>query len=78
MKEVYFYTRPRCPLCEEAEAVLKLVREDASFQLYERNIDDKDEWMEKYGLMIPVVEIDGKVVQYGHIDYPTIKLAVDA
>ena len=29
-------------------------------------ISNSDDWTEKYGLMIPVVEIDGEEVQYGH------------
>lgn len=77
MKEVYFYTRPQCPLCEEAKRTLELVREEIAFRMYEMNINESDELTEKYGLMIPVIEVDGEIVQYGEVDYPTIRLRLD-
>ncbi|PAQ13574.1 glutaredoxin family protein [Bacillus sp. FJAT-42315] len=72
MKEIIFYTRPQCPLCIEAQTVLQLVREEVSVVVHERNINDRDEWTEKYGLMIPVIEYDNEIIQYGVIDYPTL------
>ena len=41
------------------------------------NINESDELTEKYGLMIPVIEVDGEIVQYGEVDYPTIRLRLD-
>jgi len=69
---VHFYTRPGCHLCEEAKLMLKLVQEDISFEINEVNIEENDELHEKYMLMIPVVEFENKVVQYGQVDYVTI------
>ena len=69
---ITFYTRPNCPLCDEAKLMITLVQEDIPFTLDERNIDERDEWTEKYGLMIPVVELDGEIVQYGQVDYVTL------
>ena len=42
------------------------------FHLEEIDIEESDELTEKYGLMIPVVEIDGEEVQFGQIDKYTI------
>ncbi|KAB7704187.1 glutaredoxin family protein [Bacillus aerolatus] len=78
MKEVYFYTRAQCPLCVEAKTVLGLVQEDVPFQLHEINIDESDELTEKYGLMIPVIECNGEVIQFGNVDYPTVKLKLES
>ena len=36
------------------------------------NIEDDDELHTKYMLMIPVVEKDGVVIQYGQLDYVTL------
>ncbi|CAM5199166.1 hypothetical protein UACE39S_05754 [Ureibacillus acetophenoni] len=69
---VKFYSRPNCSLCEEGLATLKLVQEDIPFQIEVVNIEDSDELHEKYMLMIPVVEKDGKVIQSGIIDYVTL------
>ncbi|HEY9577428.1 MAG TPA: glutaredoxin family protein [Pseudobacillus sp.] len=78
MKEVYFYTRAQCSLCEEAKRTLELVQEETPFHIYEINIDESDELTEKYGLMIPVVEMNGDIIQFGHVDYPTIKMKLDS
>lgn len=67
-----FYTRPGCHLCEEARLMLKLVQEDVSFEIKEINIEQNDKLHEKYMLMIPVVELEGNVIQYGQVDYATI------
>ncbi|OMP68249.1 glutaredoxin family protein [Domibacillus epiphyticus] len=70
--DVYFYTRPNCHLCEEAKIVMDMVKEEIDMMLQERNIDGCDEWTERYGLMIPVVEYNGEILQYGHIDYVSV------
>lgn len=69
---VNFYTRPGCHLCEDARLMLKLVQEDVSFEINEMNIEEDDALHEKYMLMIPVVEFEGEIIQYGQVDYATI------
>ena len=69
---VNFYTRPGCHLCEEARLMLKLVQEDVSLEINEMNIEEDDALHEKYMLMIPVVEFEGEIIQYGQVDYATI------
>ncbi|KAF0818873.1 glutaredoxin family protein [Bacillus sp. ZZV12-4809] len=70
--ELVFYTRSRCPLCDKAKRVLAQLKKEYDFKLIEKDIDESDELTEKYGLMIPVVEIDGHEVQFGHIDPITV------
>ena len=65
---VKLYTRNGCHLCEKAEAVLMELKEKWDFEYVEADIDKSDELTEKYGLMIPVVEINGEEVQFGQID----------
>ena len=69
---VNFYTRPGCHLCEEARLMLKLVQEDIKFEIVETNIEEDEELHEKYMLMIPVVEFEDEIIQYGNVDYVTI------
>lgn len=69
---VHYYTRKNCSLCEEGKLMLELAQEDHGFEIEERDIDTSDEWTEKYGLMIPVVEVDGEIIQAGNIDFVTI------
>ncbi|MCP3741578.1 glutaredoxin family protein [Rossellomorea sp. BNER] len=73
MRTVIFYTRKQCPLCVEAKQMLTLIQEDIPYKLVEKDIDGDDDLTEQFGLMIPVVQIDDEIVQYGQIDYFTIR-----
>ena len=70
--KINYYSRPNCSLCEEGLLILNLLKEDSEFDLKIINIEENDELHEKYMLMIPVVEKDGKVIQYGRLDYFTL------
>jgi glutaredoxin len=63
-----FYTRKKCPLCDKAKAVIEEIEKEYDFYYIEKDIDESDELTEKYGIMIPVVEIDGEEVEYGHVN----------
>ncbi|MGE7987195.1 glutaredoxin family protein [Lysinibacillus fusiformis] len=69
---VQFFSRANCPLCVEGLQTLKLVQEDVTFDIEIVNIEEDDYIHEKYMLMIPVVEKDGVIIQYGNLDYPTL------
>ncbi|WP_075619835.1 glutaredoxin family protein [Paenisporosarcina indica] len=69
---VQFYSRPNCPLCEEASLMLRMVEEDVPLEIETINIEDDDTIHEKYMLRIPVIISEGKVIQEGRIDYPTL------
>ncbi|MFK4997276.1 glutaredoxin family protein [Bacillus sp. N9] len=68
---INFYTRHQCQLCKDALLLLSLIQVDIPFQIKEINIDESDELTEKYGVMIPVVEMNGEIIQSGVID-PTV------
>lgn len=67
-----FFSRANCGLCVEGLHTLKLVQEDLDFNLEIINIEEDESIHEKYMLMIPVVEKDGQVIQYGNLDYATL------
>lgn len=75
---IHFYTRPGCHLCDEARLMIGLVQEDFQLEVLEHNIEMDDELHEKYMLMIPVIEKDGKVLLYGNIDYVSLVEALDS
>ncbi|MEY9973880.1 glutaredoxin [Lysinibacillus sp. RC46] len=70
--DVKFFSRDNCGLCVEGLHTLKLVQEDIDFDLEIINIEEDESIHEKYMLMIPVVEKDGQVIQYGNLDYATL------
>ncbi|TMU84394.1 glutaredoxin family protein [Bacillus sp. BHET2] len=72
MNSVIFYTRTQCGLCEDAKITLKLLQGELGFEITEIDIDDSDDLTERFGLMIPVVERGGEILQYGQIDYFTL------
>lgn len=73
---IHFYSRPHCALCEEGLRTLKLVQEDANFEIEVINIEQDDALHEKYMLMIPVVVLSDKILQYGLVDYATLFEAI--
>ena len=69
---VKFFSRDNCGLCVDGLLTLKLVQEDINFEIEIINIEEDESIHEKYMLMIPVVEKDGRVIQYGNLDYATL------
>ncbi len=67
-----FFSRDNCGLCVDGLLTLKLVQEDINFDIEIINIEEDESIHEKYMLMIPVVEKDGQVIQYGNLDYATL------
>jgi glutaredoxin len=66
--KITLYTRKRCPLCDKAKNTILEMRENWNFILEEIDIDKSDELTEQYGLMIPVVHIDGVEVAFGVVN----------
>jgi glutaredoxin len=69
---ITFFTREGCHLCEKAKTVIEELRSEIEFEYKECDISQKYEWTEQYGLMIPVIMIDGEIIQFGQIDQTTI------
>jgi glutaredoxin len=65
--EVILYTKEECGLCQKAKKLLQELKTEYVFDLREINIYEDEQLLEKYHLMIPVVEIDGKEVECGII-----------
>lgn len=66
--KITLYTRSRCPLCDKAKGTLLELKQEWDFDLEEIDIHSKDELTELYGLMIPVVQIDGEEVGFGYVN----------
>ena len=69
---IRYYSRKNCALCEKGLQIVRIVQEDVPFQLEIVDIESDQALHEKFMLMIPVVEMNGEIVQYGQIDYPTL------
>ena len=73
---VKYYSRSNCGLCIDGLRTLKLVQEDIAFDIEIIDIEKDDAIHERYMLMIPVVEKEGQVLQYGNLDYATLAEAL--
>ncbi|WP_390291936.1 glutaredoxin family protein [Ureibacillus sp. GCM10028918] len=76
--KVDYFSRPGCSLCEEGLLTLKLLQSDFQLEIEIINIEENEALHEKYMLMIPVVEKDGQILQYGNLDYVTLYEALQA
>jgi glutaredoxin len=65
---ITLYSRVHCHLCEDAKQTLLELKNDWNFILNEVDIEKSDELTEQYGLMIPVVLVDGEEVGFGRIN----------
>lgn len=67
------YSKENCPLCTKAKKVIEELGEEYPIVLNEIDIYKDDELLEKYQIMIPVIEIDGNEVESGIIHKEVIK-----
>ncbi len=66
------FTRRGCRLCDEAEDLLAVLGHAPSII----DVDASPEDAARYGLRVPVLEIDGRVVAEGRFDERTIAEAL--
>ncbi|MEH7223563.1 glutaredoxin family protein [Bacillus sp. JJ1566] len=70
---VTMYSKDNCSLCTKAKKVIEELSEEFPLDLHEIDIYKDDVLLEKYQILIPVVEIDGNEVEYGIIHKETIQ-----
>ena len=56
-----FYTKENCHLCDVALEIVKRAAKKLKFTLETIDITQSDDLMMKYGIEIPVIEIDGNL-----------------
>ena len=71
-----FFTRPQCPLCTEARAVVDVVRARIDFTYEEVDITQAPEWFQEYKWDIPVVHIDGEFAFKHRLDAAELERAL--
>lgn len=73
MKQVVFYSKENCSLCDKGLSVIKEIQQDVPFDYEVVDIYKDDRLLELYQIMIPVVKIDDKVVSYGILEKEVIR-----
>lgn len=76
MVKLTLFSKKDCHLCYIAKKELNDLRKDIIFSSIEVDIEKDRESFEKYKDLIPVIEIDGKVIFSGRIDKDRLKNAL--
>ncbi|MGG3842046.1 glutaredoxin family protein [Anoxybacillus kestanbolensis] len=67
--KIVVYSKENCCLCDEVKDILR----ELQVEWEEVDIYKNEQWLERYQLMIPVIEIDGEMVAYGRIHKDVIR-----
>lgn len=73
---INFYTKVDCLLCKEALALLETLKHLYSFEINICDIHDHDEWLEKYFLLIPVIDINGTILIGDDIEFSRLEQVI--
>jgi hypothetical protein len=57
---VRMYSRTTCGLCDEAREKILALRDELAFGYEEVFVDGNDDLERRYGLRVPVIEVDGQ------------------
>jgi glutaredoxin len=68
MAKVTLYSKPDCPLCDDARRALERVRVNSPFYLEEVDITSRSSLFAEYRERIPVVAIDGREAFEYYVD----------
>ncbi|SFA89531.1 Glutaredoxin-like domain [Lentibacillus halodurans] len=76
MRNIIFYTKENCSLCDQVLSMLELLCHDYPFEIDKLDIYSNDEWLERYQLLIPVVQINDTTLTYEEISYEALERAL--
>ena len=68
MLNVTIYSKKECHLCEIAKEDLEVIRREFDFTLEEVDIEKDTFAYEKFKHLIPVVEVNGKIISSGRVN----------
>ena len=73
---VILYARQGCHLCEAAREVVTVAAAAAGTGWVEVDVDTDPELVARYGELVPVVTVDGVLVDYWRIDPVRLERAI--
>lgn len=77
LPQLEIFSRPGCHLCEQLlEELLPIVRDQLEVKV--RNIETRDDWMEAYATLIPVICFEGREVCHYSLDRAAIQRILGA
>lgn len=73
MSNITIYSKKECHLCDVAKEELEAIRREFDFSFKEVNIETDAVAFEKFKHLIPVVEVDGKIISTGKVNEKRLK-----
>jgi len=73
MVNVTIYSKKECHLCDIAKEELEAIRRDFDFSYNEVDIEKDKLAFEKFKHLIPVVEVDGKIISTYKVNEKKLK-----
>lgn len=73
---VVLLSRPGCHLCDDARVLVERVVDDLGEVFVERDISQDAVALREYGESIPVVFVDGVVIDYWRVSEPRLRAAL--
>jgi glutaredoxin len=73
MAIVTIYSKKECHLCDIAKEELEAMRCDFEISIKEVDIEKDKIGFEKYKYLIPVIEVDGKIISTYKVDIKKMK-----
>jgi glutaredoxin len=73
MANIILYSKKGCHLCEIARERLLEIKKEIPFTLSEVDIEEDEAIFKKYKYLIPVIELDGKVIFNYIVDEAILK-----
>jgi glutaredoxin len=73
VKVLTVYSREDCPLCEELLAELAPFAQTRGIPLQIVDVDSDPVLCRRYGLKVPLVDLSGETVCFGHLDLPALE-----
>ena len=76
MPVLHVFSRAGCHLCDVlVEQLPELVRGRATIKVHD--VDTRQDWCDRYGLRVPVVELDGRCLCEFELDGPAVQRALE-
>lgn len=79
MKEITIYSRTGCHLCEVARSEIERIAREGNVEIFLKEIliDGNQELEREFGLMVPVIHIDGAMHGFGRVEEARLKRALE-
>ena len=72
-----FYTRSNCCLCSKALALLERLQKEFLFSVRELDVTGNEELEKRYGVLVPVAEIERREVFRYEANEDALRLVLD-